>query len=47
MRYKHLAARSKSSKAVATLSQIDKLVNGQALVNIVHGLDKTQPGKGG
>ncbi len=39
--------RSKSSKAVATLSQIDKLVNWQALVNIVQGLDKTQMGKGG
>jgi IS5 family transposase len=39
--------RSKTSKAVATLSQIDKLVNWQALVNIVQGLDKTQTGKGG
>jgi IS5 family transposase len=39
--------RSKTSKAVTTLSQIDKLVNWQALVNIVQGLDKTQSGKGG
>lgn len=39
--------RSKSSKALATLSQIDNLVNWQALVNIVQGLDKTQTGKGG
>ena len=39
--------RSKTSKAVATLSQIDTLVNWSALVNIVQGLDKSQGGKGG
>lgn len=39
--------RSKTSKAVTTLSVIDKMVNWQALVNIVSGLDKTQTGKGG
>jgi len=39
--------RKKTSKAVATLSEIDKLVNWQALVGLVKGLDKTQSGKGG
>ena len=39
--------RSKTSKAVATLSSINKMVNWQALVNIVSGLDKSQTNKGG
>lgn len=39
--------RSKTSKAVSTLSSIDKMVNWQALVNIVNCLDKSQSGKGG
>jgi len=39
--------RKKTSKAVATLDTISKIVNWQALVNIVSRLDKTQTGKGG
>ena len=39
--------RKKTSKAVATLSEIAKMVNWQALVTLVKGLDKTQGGKGG
>ena len=39
--------RSKTSKAVTTLSSIDKMVNWQALVNIVSCLDRSQSGKGG
>jgi transposase, IS5 family len=39
--------RSKTSKAVATLTQINNIVNWQALVNIVNCLDKTQTKKGG
>ncbi|MFM8849903.1 MAG: transposase [Cytophagales bacterium] len=39
--------RKKTSKAVATLSEIDKIVNWQALVGLLKELDKTQGGKGG
>ena len=37
----------KISKAVTTLAELNKLVNWQALVGLVKGLDKTQSGKGG
>lgn len=39
--------RKKASKAVATLGQINAIVNWDSLVNIVKGLDKSQGGKGG
>jgi len=39
--------RRKISKAVATLSATNKLVNWQALVGLLKGIDKTQGGKGG
>ena len=42
-----LSRREKISKAVTTLAELNKLVNWQALVGLVKGLDKTQSGKGG
>jgi transposase, IS5 family len=39
--------RKKTSKALATLATISTLVNWQALVNIVTGLDKSQTSRGG
>ena len=42
-----LSRRKKISKAVTTLTELNKLVNWHALVGLVKGLDKTQSGKGG
>ena len=39
--------RNKQSKAVATLAKIDRVVNWQALVNIVKVIDKSNTSKGG
>ena len=37
----------KNKQGVTTLAELNKLVNWQALVGLVKGLDKTQSGKGG
>ena len=42
-----MSRRKKVSRAVGTLSEIEKLVDWRSLVEIVKGLDRTKSGKGG